>query len=121
MADDPHAALDRRLREAFEPDPQAVARVAEGALAGETRRWRPGWTAATAAAAALCLAAAVAFWPPRPSPGIEAPGAFLSGSFTEGLLVVSLPDGSTAITGGEARKDRPDPGYGIVLVEGGHR
>ena len=121
MADDPHAALDRRLREAFEPDPRAAARIAHGALAGETRRWRPAWTAATAAAAALCLAAAVAFWPPRPSPVVETPGAFLSGSFTEGLLVVSLPDGSVAITGGETRQDRPDPGYGIVLVEGESR
>jgi hypothetical protein len=42
----------------------------------------------------------------------------LSGSFTAGLLIVALPDGSTAITGGEARQDRPQSGYGIVLVEG---
>lgn len=116
MADDPHTSLDRRLREAFEADPRAVARVAKGALAGETRRWSPAWTGATAAAA-LCLAAAVALWPSEP-PTELGQGAFPSGTLTDGVLVVPLPDGSVAISGGEARQDRPDEGYGIVLVEG---
>jgi hypothetical protein len=116
MTDDPHTSLDRRLREAFEADPRAVARVAEGALAGERRRWRPAWTAATVAAA-LCLAAAVALWPSGPATELGR-GAFPSGTLTDGLLVVPLPDGSVAISGGEARQGRPDDGYGIVIVEG---
>jgi hypothetical protein len=116
MADNSHAPLDDRLREAFEADPRAVARVAEGALAGGTRRWRPAWKAAIAAAA-LCLAAAVALWPSGPATELGR-GAFPSGTLTDGLLVVPLPDGSVAISGGEARQGRPDDGYGIVIVEG---
>jgi peptidoglycan/LPS O-acetylase OafA/YrhL len=117
MADDPLASLDRRLRNAFEPDPRAAARIAGAALAGGTRRWRPGWLAATAAAAVLCLAAAVALWPSGPGTELGR-GAFSSGTLTDGLLVVPLPDGSVAISGGEARRGRPDDGYGIVIVEG---
>ena len=117
MADDADADLDRHLRDAFEPAPHASARVAEAALAGETRRWRPAWTAATAAAAALCLAAAVALWPSGPATDLGR-GVFPSGTLTDGLLVVPLPDGSVAISGGEARPGRPDDGYGIVIVEG---
>ena len=122
MADAPDDHLDSRLRGAFEPDPRVSARVADRALAAGAaargRRWRQVAAVACPAAAVAALAAAVAFWPPRPSPGVEAPGAFLSGSFTEGLLVVSMPDGSVAITGGGARENRPEPGFGIVLVEG---
>jgi peptidoglycan/LPS O-acetylase OafA/YrhL len=117
MTDDPHTSLDRRLREAFEPDPRAVARIAEGALAGETRRWHPAWTAAAAAAAVLFLAAAVALWPSGPATELGR-GAFPSVTLTDGLLVVPLPDGSVAISGGEARRGRPDDGYGLVIVEG---
>jgi ferric-dicitrate binding protein FerR (iron transport regulator) len=116
MGDDADADLDRRLRDAFEPAPRASARVAEAALAGETRRWRRAWTAATAAAA-LCLAAAVALWPSGPATDLGR-GVFPSGTLTDGLLVVPLPDGSVAISGGEARRGRPDDGYGIVIVEG---
>jgi hypothetical protein len=51
-------------------------------------------------------------------PPAEPAAAALVGSVTDGLLVVRLPDGSVAVTGGEVRQDRPDDGYGIVLVEG---
>jgi hypothetical protein len=54
-------------------------------------------------------------------PPAEPAGAVLVGSVTDGLLVIPLPDGSVAITGGEVRQDRPDDGYGIVIVEGGLR
>jgi hypothetical protein len=50
--------------------------------------------------------------------GRETARISLSGTFTEDLLVVPLPDGSVAVTGGEARRERPQHGYGIVLVEG---
>jgi hypothetical protein len=50
--------------------------------------------------------------------GPEPARVSLSGTFTDGLVVVPLPDGSIAITGGEARQARPEYGYGIVLVEG---
>ncbi|MCU0250675.1 MAG: hypothetical protein MUE61_10720 [Vicinamibacterales bacterium] len=52
------------------------------------------------------------------APRVEPAGAVLVGSVTDGLLVIPLPDGSTAITGGESRRGRPDDGYGIVFVEG---
>jgi hypothetical protein len=121
MADDPHAALDRRLRDAFEPDHRAVSRVArEARTAHGTARPRR-WLGLAAAAATGCIVSALVFWPLRPLPHVEPAAAALVGSVTDGILVVPLPDGSVAITGGEARKDRPDPGYGIVLVEGEFR
>jgi hypothetical protein len=55
---------------------------------------------------------------PPPAAEPEPATVSLSGSFTDGLLVVSLPDGSVAITGGEARRDRPQEGYGLVLIQG---
>ncbi|MFO7692153.1 MAG: hypothetical protein R6V57_03605 [Vicinamibacterales bacterium] len=118
MADDPHAPLDDRLREAFEADPQAASRVAREALTAQPAARRRVWLTAVSAAAIVCLAAAMALWPSGPAPPAEPAGAVLVGSFTDGLLVVPLPDGSVAITGGEARRGRPDDGYGIVLVEG---
>jgi peptidoglycan/LPS O-acetylase OafA/YrhL len=117
MADNPHAPLDDRLRKAFEADHRAVSRVAREALTAHApARRRRRWFAAVSAAA--CLAAALVFWPSRPLPHVEPATAVLVGSVTDGLLVVPLPDGSVAITGGEARQDRPDEGYGLVLVEG---
>jgi hypothetical protein len=80
--------------------------------------------------AALCVTGGAVFaalgllvepWVPRPAAEPEPATVSLSGSFTDGLLVVSLPDGSVAITGGEARRDRPQDGYGFVLVEGERR
>ena len=117
MADDPHARLDDRLRNAFEADPQAASRVAREALAAHATAPRRR-LAAVSVAAALCLAAAMAWWPPGRAPHVEPAGAVLAGFVTDGLLVIPLPDGSTAVTGGESRPGRPDQGYGIVLVEG---
>jgi len=119
MADNPDALLDDRLREAFEADPRAVSRVAWEALTARATGRRRGRFAAVSAAAIVGLAAAIALWPPGPAPSVEPAGAVLVGSVTDGLLVIPLPDGSTAITGGVARQDRPKEGYGLVLVEGG--
>jgi len=116
MADNPHAPLDDRLRAAFEADPRAASRVAREALAARAEVPRRGWFAA--AAAIVCVAAAIALWPSGPAPHVEPAGGVLVGSVTDGLLVIPLPDGSTAITGGESRRGRPDDGYGIVFVEG---
>ena len=116
MTDDPHAPLDDRLRKAFEADHRAVSRVAREALTAHATARRRRWVAAVSAAA--CLAAALVFWPSRPLPHVEPAGAVLVGSVTDGILVVPLPDGSVAITDGVARQDRPDDGYGLVLVEG---
>ena len=118
MADNPHAPLDDRLRAAFEADPRAASRVAREALAARAEVRRRGWFAAASAAAMVCLAAVLVLWPSRPVPHVEPAGAVLVGSVTNGLLVIPLPDGSTAITGGESRRGRPDDGYGIVFVEG---
>ena len=118
MADDPQADLDRRLRDAFEPGPRAAARIASAALADRAVTRRRGWLGLAAAAATVCIVSALVFWPSGPIPHVEPAALSLSGSLTDGLLVVSLPDGSVAITGGDARQDRPQDGFGLVLVEG---
>jgi peptidoglycan/LPS O-acetylase OafA/YrhL len=118
MPDDPHARLDERLRVAFEPGPHAAARIAGAALAEHATARPRRWLGLAAAAATVCIVSALVFWPSRPIPRVEPAALALSGSLTDGLLVVSLPDGSVAITGGEARRGRPDDGYGIVIVEG---
>jgi hypothetical protein len=122
MTDDPYASLDGRLRDTFKTDPSAAARIAEAAFADQARAPRRSRLRVAAvvcpAAAVTCLAMALAFWPSRPAPQVEPAAVPLSGSFADGLLVVPLPDGSIAIMGGEARQNRPQYGYGIVLVEG---
>jgi hypothetical protein len=127
MTDAPGRDLDRRLREAFAPDPAAVTRVSVGVDA-RSRRGSSGPRAGSLArVAALCVTGGGVLAivmivqsarSPSPGAGPEPARAALSGSFTDGLLVVPLPDGSVAITGGEARRDRPTDGYGIVLVQG---
>lgn len=131
MTDAPGPDLDGRLREAFAPDPAAVTRVSAVADA-RSRRGSSGPRAASLArVASLCVTGGAVLaiimllrvgsrvTPPAAQP--EPATVSLSGSFTDGLLVVPLPDGSVAITGGEARQDRPDEGYGFVLVEGERR
>jgi hypothetical protein len=119
MPDEPRPDVDRRLRGAFGDDPAAVARIVEGALARSTTAPNRGWLRLVAGAAAVCIAAALVFWPSPPATEPKPPPTLsLSGSFTDGLLAVSLPDGSTSITSAGAREDRPPDGYGIVLVEG---
>jgi hypothetical protein len=119
MPDEPRPDVDRRLRGAFGDDPAAVARIVEGALARSTPAPNRGWLRLVAGAAAVCIAAALVFWPSPPATEPKPPPTLsLSGSFTDGLLAVSLPDGSTSITSAGAREDRPPDGYGIVLVEG---
>jgi hypothetical protein len=127
MIDEPRPDIDRRLRDAFAPDPAAVRRVAENAGARPRLEPEGRHSRLAARAAALCvtggavlavvmLLAQLRMPPPvaEPEPGRTS----LSGSFTDGLLAVSLPDGSTSITSAGARDDRPPDGYGIVLVEG---
>jgi hypothetical protein len=127
MTDKPRPDLDRRLREAFAADPAAVTRVAAGAEARSRRESTSPRAALRARFATLCVTGGAIIAVvmlllesrvPRPAAEPEPATASLSGSFTDGLLVVSLPDGSVAITGGEARRDRPQDGYGFVLVEG---
>ncbi|MEW5981677.1 MAG: hypothetical protein AB1806_04825 [Acidobacteriota bacterium] len=135
---DLRADVDARIRAAFEPETGAAARVARAALAADAgsppgtevehlsparRRTGLRWVGVVAAAAVVILAASLALQPWRPVTLPEAAtvtvGApSLTGSFTDGVLVLSLPDGSVSITGGEARDERPPDGYGIVLVEG---
>ena len=122
MDDHPGLSLDRRLRDAFDPDPRAAAGVAARALAERAARRRRGWLRVAAAvcpaAALVALAVALVRWPSAPAPQVEPTPVSLSGSFTDGLLTVPLPDGSVSITGGDVRLDRPQDGCGIVLVEG---
>jgi hypothetical protein len=122
MADDPHATLDRRLRDAFDGDPGGASRAAAAALADDGKSRRRGWLRAAVvvfpAALLVGLALEMARWTSPSVPRLEPELVSLSGSLTDGLLVVPLPDGSTSITGGESRRGRPGDGYGIVLVEG---
>jgi hypothetical protein len=128
--------IDRRLREAFEDDAAAAARIAREALADEDAhpgrstpdtltarmpRGRNGWAAVAAGAAVVLIASALVFWPDRrlPEPAAEpSEPLVLSGVITDGALIVQLPDGSTSISWGGARDDRPPDGSGIVIVEG---
>jgi hypothetical protein len=128
MTDPDTPDIDRRLREAFDGDVADAARVARAALADEDARAghavprsRRRWTAVAAGAAVLLVASAFAFWPARrlAGPFLEPPSPpSLSGSITDGALVVLWPDGSTSISWGGARDDRPPDGSGIVIVEG---
>ena len=109
--------VDRRLRDAFRLDPRVVAKVVRAALEPEARvplRWR---LAAGAGAAVVAVSAALALWPHRPAQ-VPPEDMSLSGSFTNGVLVLPLPDGSVSISDDGTRESRPPDGYGIVLVEG---
>ena len=121
MTHTPPPDIDRRLREAFAGDASSVARVVRGALSAGALPSGRLWTSVAAAAAVVVMASVLALWPSTPTLAPEPePSAspFLSGSVTDGVLVVALPDGSTSISWGGARDDRPPDGSGIVLVEG---
>jgi len=127
MTDEPRRDIDRRLREAFAPDPAAVTRVSAGVHARSHRGSSGPRAASLARVASLCVTGGAVLavlglllqrWAPPPAVEPEPATVSLSGSFTDGLLVVSLPDGSVAITGGDARQDRPQDGFGLVLAEG---
>jgi len=134
MTTEPHGDLDRQLRDAFAPEPAAVARVADRALEEAPRR-RASWPAIVGigvTAAVALLAGVLAIRVSRPagpepagadSPAaVEAldtrPGPALSGFFTGGALVVPVSDTDIVIIGAGERGERPPDGFGIVLVEG---
>ena len=115
--------LDRRVRESFDVEPAAIRRVVDAARAEAAVRPPRSWvlrTAVTATAGVLALSAAVLWWPRAPITPAPA-GSVVSGSFTGGVLVLTWPDGSTSILGGDRGDERPPDGVGIVLVEGGSR
>jgi hypothetical protein len=124
MTHDPQPDIDRRLREAFEPDSRAVARVMTGASTDTAarRHWPPRLAWATVVVLAV-VAGATAYWRSVPAVQPEAPQELLllSGSFTDDVFVVSAPDGSVYLSGPGARDDRPPDGSGIVFVEGEFR
>jgi hypothetical protein len=118
-------ARGRGLTRAAPADADVSAiRAATSTPAVRLPRGRRRWAAVAAGAAVLLVASALALWPghQRPEPAAEAPGPpALTGVLIDGALVVSLPDGSTSISWGGARDDRPPDGSGIVLVEGAIR
>jgi len=128
MASDANEPVDRRVREAFAPDPASVERLAGRALAASpSRQHRRGVGAVAAATAAVALV----IWglasyqrPLTTSPPRDAghPGSIeLTGSAVGGVLVVLASDHDFIIVGGDERGERPPDGYGVVLVEGESR
>ena len=114
--------IDRRIRESYGIEPAAIRRVVDGAQAAAAVRPPRNWVLRTAAAAVgvAALAVAMAWWPRAPA--VQAPAeAMVSGSLADGVLVLTWPDGSTSILGGDRGDERPPDGVGIVLVEGGSR
>jgi hypothetical protein len=73
-----------------------------------------------AVATALALTAVVVWWP-RPAVVSVPAESVVSGSLTDGVLVLTWPDGSASILGADRSGERPPDGVGIVLVEGGNR
>jgi hypothetical protein len=115
---DQEADLDRRLREAFEDDPAASERLVRAVSAVPPGRGRSGRGLAAGLVATVSVAvAALGLWSLRPAPAPAAPGA-PDASFTDGVLVLPLSDGTTAILGPGTRDERPPEGFGIVLISG---
>jgi ferric-dicitrate binding protein FerR (iron transport regulator) len=114
--------IDRRIRQTYGVEPAAIRRVVDAALATPNGRPRRTWALRTAVAAVgvLALAAAVAWWPRQPVVPLP-PESVVSGSLADGMLVLTWPDGSTSILGGDRGDERPPDGFGIVLIEGGSR
>jgi hypothetical protein len=115
--------IDRRVREAFEPDALSVARVTAGSVSaapahdrGRRQALRLAWVGGTVLAAALGTAV---YWRAASGPRAEpVPADLITGSFAGDVLVLSEPDGSVSLSGPGTREDRPPEGFGIVLVEG---
>jgi hypothetical protein len=133
MTTEPHVDLDRQLRDAYAPEPEAVDRVAARALGEALPRRARRWAitgSALAAALVLAVAAAIRLFGPS---GTEPPGtesaatlepvdpaseAVVSALFTDGVLVVPVSDTEIVIFDAGEREERPPDGFGIVLVEG---
>jgi hypothetical protein len=121
MVNDPNERVDERLRATFAVDDGAATRLANRALTGPRRNMR---RRVSLAFAAVALCAGFAAW--LSSPTTVAPPAArqtpavteLSGSFVDGVLVVSIPGDGVVIAAPEPRDDRPRNGSGIVVVEG---
>jgi len=129
MTTEPHVDLDQQLRDAFAPEPAAVARVADQALReaprGRPRRRAIIWIAVSPAIVLLAAAIAIRISTPadtKPAAPLETldtpSGPALSAFFTGGALVVPVSDTDIVIIGAGERGERPPDGFGIVLVEG---
>jgi len=111
----------RVTRSALTVDDAGDGRLDRRSAAATAPHTRRRWALVATGAAVVLVASALAFWPARPLPEpaaepLEPP--MLSGFITDGALVVSMPDGSTSISWGAARDDRPPDGSGIVIAEG---
>jgi peptidoglycan/LPS O-acetylase OafA/YrhL len=103
---------DRRLREAFEPDSAAVARVVAGAFAAKPRR-RPGLRiAASLAAAALLLVSVLFLFKPAST---MAEGLRLE--YIGGVALVEASDGTSWVLTPDPHQGDPHLNFVIVEVE----
>ncbi|HEV2846403.1 MAG TPA: hypothetical protein VG477_16225 [Thermoanaerobaculia bacterium] len=113
------SGLDARLRQALEPQPEAVERVIRGALAGERRAWRLRLVPAIPVLAVLLLAAvlvAVRLDRPEPKP---AGRAAISIENVGGVLIVRSQDGPWVVSGEPERG--PSPSGSVIVTYGGNR
>ena len=106
--------LDRRLKDAVEPDAAAVERVVTRALgAPPVRRHFGARLVASLGAAALLVVLVVVNWPAGPPP----PKPIRMRNVGE-VILIDYPDGSRAIIGPARATPELFAGFDYVLVQG---
>lgn len=113
--------LDRRLREALEPRPEAVERVVRGALAASPRpveRLRLAPAAAVLAMLGL-VAGLLVLAPPPPQPPRQAPEAKISIESVGDLLVVHHREGGRWLIRNGGPVEGSLPSRSLIVIYGG--
>lgn len=113
--------LDRRLREALEPHPEAVERVVRGALAASPRSLRPVERLRLAPAAAVLatlglVAGLLVLAPPPPQ---QAPEARISIESVGDLLVVHHREGGRWLIRNGGPVEGSLPSRSLIVIYGG--
>ncbi len=105
--------LDRGLRAAYEPEPEAVHRVVAGALAQRSRKPASRRMAVVLASATLLLACFVIFRNISPVP----PETFQL-EYVGGVAVLEGPDGSSWLVTPDTAAEGASAGLNLILVGG---
>ncbi|HEY7216547.1 MAG TPA: hypothetical protein VIC28_18140 [Thermoanaerobaculia bacterium] len=117
------ADLDRRLRGALEPPPEAVARIVGAALAGGSDAARGFRLIPVASALAVLMAAAalllMAPWPPPGiSPGGEPLPASISIENVGEVLILRARDGRRSLVHHRAPGEEASPSSSMIVLYG---